>query len=186
MKKLTLIISLIGLFVFINTNIWAQGPATTTQDITLGMPELCLVSASQGGISLELTTNVAGEAVESSKSDSTSYVVVSSIIASGETRVLNAKVDANVPSGTTLSVFAKDPNPSNSDGNLGTSASELVLTQVDQPIVSAIGSCYTGTGATDGYNLRYTWATVPGSYENLVATGSTVVTVTLTLSAGTL
>ena len=185
MKKLIIISILIGAFSMLNTNVIAQ--VTSNQDLTLGIPEVTLISAVNdggvvGAVSLELTTTVAGTAI--SGGTGTTYAQLSSIVTSGQTRKVSAKV-TGVPAGTVLSVTTIVPSNANFAGTVGTGTSSLELGATDVDIVSGIGSCYTGTAALDGYKLDYAWdAGDVGDYGTIFATGATTATVTLTLSAG--
>ena len=160
----------------------------TTNDLSLGMPELNLLSSLNTPVSLVLTTAVAGEAVLSSISDENSRLKISSIIAEGKTRTISAKITAGgVPAGTTLTMIAMAPNT-----NFGGTPGILVGTDVtlstsaDASIISAIGSCYSGTTGDDGYKLKYTWGlnNPASTYGAIRASAGSAVTITLTLSAG--
>jgi len=185
MKKLLLVSMITLLGILLDSNVMGQ-TNQVTQGLSLGMPELNLVSSISPIISLELTTAVAGQAVLSSKSDSTARIKISSVIAEGKTRTLSAKVSVGtVPAGTELKLIAKNPNGS-FVGNMGSLGAVAVLSGSDAPIVTSIGSCYSGVADDDGYVLKYTWGLLAGtgSYANVRATTGTSVTVTLTLSAG--
>lgn len=187
MKKSIFVLMIAFLGILLGSSFVVQGQ-TATNGLSLGMPELNLLSSASATISLELTTAVAGTAVESSKSDSTARVKISSIIAEGKTRTLSAQVTTGaIPGGTTLQLKALTPN-SNFGGTKGTLGSIATLsTGSATQIVTGIGSCYSGTGADDGYVLKYTWGLNNPStnYGDIRAapTGSAI-TVTLTLSAG--
>ena len=185
MKKSLLFMMITLLGILLSSKLMGQSN-TAAQGLSLGMPELNLVSSITPTISLELTTAIAGQAVLSSKSDSTARIKISSVIAEGKTRTLSAKVTVGtVPSGTELKLVARNPNASfvGTKGALGT---ETVLTASDSPIITQIGSCYSGVADDDGYVLRYTWGLLAaaGSYANVRASSGSLVTVTLTLSAG--
>ena len=184
MKKLIFILSIAFLGTFLGSRVMGQ---TSTQNLTLGMPEVLLVAASATPINLVLTTTTAGNAVQSSVSDNTARLKVSSVIMQGKARVLSASVDA-VPAGTSLTLEAQNPNASFT-GVRGTFASPSVLpTTGSANIITAIGSCYSGVAADDGYVLNYTWGlNDPAANYGLVratGAGTTTAVVTLTLSAG--
>ena len=158
MKKLFFVLSIILMGTLFSYHAMAQG-GTATNGLSLGMPPLNLLSSASADISLQLTTAVAGEAVQSSKSDSTARIKISSVITTGTTTKLSAKVTAgSVPAGTTLKLRAQDPN-TNFGGTKGTLVgSDVTLsTGSDADIITAIGSCFSGTGTDDGYKLKYTW-----------------------------
>ena len=179
-------ISLMGAFLLLTTNLFAQ-TNTTTQALTMGIPEVLLINAvdSTGvtaAVSLQLTTNVAGTAI--SGGTGASYAQVSSIIAAGQTRKIQASYD-QIPAGTTLDVTGDLPASSNGDGTFGASANTVTLSTTAQDIFTGVGSCYTGTSAKDGYRLNWKWnASTAGTYANIVATTGSTTIVTLTITAG--
>ena len=184
MKKKLLVLSiallgsLFGSYVMGQVNI-------SSNSLNLGMPELSLLSASSTSVNLVLTTAIAGEAVLSSISDESARLKISSVITSA-TRTLSASVSA-VPAGTTLTLQAQAPNGNSFGGTLGEyAAAQPLPTTGSATIITAIGSCYSGTAVDDGYKLKYTWGLLnpESTYANVRATGTGVtVTVTLTLTA---
>lgn len=73
----------------------------------------------------------------------------------------------SVPSGTTLTAVSAPCTTTNSGGSLGSPTGVLTLTTSSQRIVTGIGTSYTGTGDTDGYQI--TFALTPSDYSQLVA-----------------
>ena len=189
MKKsiLVMIVALLG--TLWGSSVRGQDNALATNSLSLGMPEINLLSSISGAVNLQLTTAVAGEAVASSATDQTARVKISSVVSGTQTRTLSAKVTTgSVPAGTTLQLMALAPNAS-FGGTPGTLiGSDVTLsTESDASIITGIGSCYSGTTADDGYVLKYTWGldNPAATYGNIRAvSGGTSVTVTLTLSAG--
>ena len=183
MKKTLLILSITLLGTLLGSTVLGQ-VNVSTNTLSLGMPELSLLSASATQINLQLTTAVAGEAVKSSVADSTARLKISSVITSTP-RKLSASVSA-VPGGTVLKLQAKTPN-ANFGGTPGTFVSNATIpVGSSADIITGIGSCYSGTTTDDGYVLRYTWGLLDPSanYQDVRATGAgVVVTVTLTLTA---
>ena len=187
MKKFILITGMIGAFVMFSTSIFAQDTDSDTQELTMGIPEVLLIDAvdgsgSDGAISLELTTDIAGTAITGGTG--TSYAQVSSIVIEGQTRNISASV-TGVPTGTELFVATDVPVNGNQAGTVGvgTTSQELTATAVD--VVTGIGSMYTGVAGGDGYILNYIWdAGAAGNYGSIYATGGATAIVTMTISAG--
>lgn len=172
---------LLMLLLFFAPNLWAQDN-TGTNEITMGIPELQLLATTNSTLNLELTTNTAGEAIQSGAQDS-SYVQVSSIVPTvGTTRTIEASYDA-IPAGTELVVSATEPSNGNQGGTIGVGLADITLTTTATDIITGIGSCYTGTAADDGYKLVYSWSAATGAYGDIVATSSQVTTVTLTITS---
>ena len=187
MKKIILIIVL--LIPLMGSYVMGQDTQAATNSLSLGMPEVTLLSSISQAVNLQLTTAVAGEAVLSSISDQTARVKISSVVAGDDTRTLSAKVTTGaVPAGTTLRLMALAPNGS-FGGTPGTFVDPDVTlsSSADADIITGIGSCFSGTADDDGYVLKYTWGLddPAANYGSVRAVaGGTAITITLTLSAG--
>jgi len=181
MKKLMIVIGIIGGCILSVTKAQAQDNVTS-HNITMGLPEVALLATTSGGVNLTLSAaTVAGEAVQSSISDSSAYVQFSSVISDAAPRTLSAKFTGTLPGGTTLTARVLDPN-ANTVGTFGTPvATDVTLTTVDATLVSDIGSCYSGTA----YRMKYTWGldNPSANYADIRATASASLIVTLTLTA---
>ena len=177
------------LFVFISTiaginALYAADTNVATNTLTLGVPEVALLKASANIINLSLLQQTAGLSIETSKSDSSSRLLISSVMRA-TTRTMSAKITSGtVPTGTVLKIQAKQPN-GNFVGTSGTLGSEVTLDATDRPVVTGIGTCYSNTGASDGYPLRFTYAldSNPSTYGSLRANSGIQIVVTLTLTA---
>lgn len=183
MKKLLHVLMITLLGSLLCSNVMGQ-VNTSPQLLSLGMPEISLLSSVTGTINLQLTTATAGLAVKSKVADSTARVRISSVITSA-TRTLSASV-TSVPAGTYLKLMAQPTLGTVFGGTPGILGAEAQLSAVDSPIITGIGSCYSGVLANDGYVLRYTWGldNPASNYGAVRATGAgTTVTVTLTLTA---
>ncbi|HEY5510301.1 MAG TPA: hypothetical protein VIK10_04655 [Prolixibacteraceae bacterium] len=187
MKKSIFVLMIALMGTLLGSSIMVQGQTNAaTNGLSLGLPELNLLSSASTSINLQLTTAVAGAAVKSSISDSTARVKISSVVAAAATRKISAKVTGTIPGGTKLLLRALNPN-SNFGGNMGNLiGSDVQLSTSDADIVTNIGSCYSSTGSDDGYVLKYTWGlnNPASTYGDVRATSGTAITVTLTLSAG--
>jgi len=71
-------------------------------------------------------------------------------------------------------------------GKVGKPSAPIYLSIQPQPIISEIGSCFTGIGPNKGHSLMYTWELQPGSDFNLKSLESQnlEVGVTYTISSG--
>jgi hypothetical protein len=185
MKKNTRLLLLILLGVaFVNVDVKGQDTNVATNTLSLGIPEVALLKSSSGIINLTLTQREAGLPIETSKADSTARLRISSVITSSP-RTLSAKITSGtVPTGTTLKLQVRQPNVS-FVGTSGTMGAEVVLDNTDRPLVTGIGTCYSGTAASDGFPLKFTYSldTNPATYGQLRATAGVQIVVTLTLTA---
>lgn len=180
MKKNVLIITLLGALSILSLTGYAQ--ATANHTLTMGIPEVCLLTTPAGAISLELTTTVPGAPISGGLGSG--YSQISSIVSAAELRTITASI-TGVPTGTSLAVSTVVPTNGNQAGVIGTGTSdiELVNAAAAVTLVTGIGSCYTGTAATDGYKLDYAWnAGASGDYGSIVATVGSTATVVLTIT----
>lgn len=123
----------------------------------------------------------AGEGLDfSDASDESIYLQYSSIKATKENKI-TVSMTNHLPDG--VSVLLEAGSAQGGKGQLGSSNnSKLTLTDSDQDLISGIGSCYTGTGSTDGHKLKYTLImSDDASYEDLTSkTYANDVTYTIT------
>lgn len=132
--------------------------------------DLTLVAPTTGGAAIAAVTSA------------TTYAQYTSVIDTGKTRILDAKITAGtIAAGTTLKLTAGTPNVSGG-GNLGTAASQVTVTDTAANIVTNIGSCATGTGGTAGVNLNYELSV--SAIGSLIKTVANEITVTFTLNDG--
>jgi hypothetical protein len=158
---------------------------SATATVILGVSEVSLIKTSADVINLQLKQQDAGLSVEASASDSTARMLISSVISTSQNRTLSAKITAGtVPAGTHLELSALQPN-ANFVGDPGKFNSPTILDGTDKPIITDIASCYSGTAATDGYMLKFSYALDlnPTTYGALRASLGTQVVVTFTLTA---
>lgn len=148
--------------------------------ITVNIPGNCLIDTNGAPVNMTLPTTVAGAPLPT-VSNSDMYIRLSAVNPGGTYRLVTARISGGaVPAGTRLTLGAALSTNSNGAGNIGRVLPPIVLNSTDQVIVRGIGSCYTGTGFTDGYRLTYTW----GPYGPLTDYGlinATVVPSTLTI-----
>ena len=160
---------------------------TAGDQITLNVSDFCLIDTNHAPVAMTLSASVAGTQV-GSVSNSDMYVKISSIVPGNTNRKITAKMSGGtIPSGTTLTLHAALSTNLNGAGRLGTvTTTPIILSTTDQELVAGIGSCYTGTGYTDGYRLTYVWAPyLPSTNYHLLSATSTptVITIVLTISA---
>lgn len=158
---------------------------TATTTISLGVSEVSLLKVNDAGaINITLKQRDAGMSIETSNSDSTARLLISSVI-SNSPRTLTAKISAgNVPVGSNLELTTLQPN-SNFVGNIGTFAAPILLDATERIFVTDISTCYSGTGMTDGYPLKFTYGIDinASTYGSLRATSGSQIIVMFTLTA---
>ena len=181
-------VKFVSVFAFVLLIGWSAQAQTNTSShsLTLGLPEVSLLATQSAGVNLTLSSaTAAGEPVLSSIADSSAYVQFSSVITEGSPRTLSAKFSGTMPGGTSLKAKVLSPG-ANASGDWGTPvATDVTLAATDNILVNAIGSCYSGTDAADGYRLKYTWGldNPESNYADIRATASASITVVLTMTA---
>jgi len=184
-KSLFVFILVVTSFLF--SGITVAQSYTAGDQITLNVSDFCLIDTNHAPVAMTLSASVAGTPV-GSVSNSDMYVKISSVVPGGTNRKITAKMSGGtIPSGTTLTLHAALSTNLNGAGRIGVVVvTPIVLSTTDQELVAGIGSCYTGTGYTDGYRLTYVWAPYlpTTNYQLLSATSTpTVITIVLTISA---
>ena len=164
----------------------AQTSAIAVAQVTLSANDFCEIDTFGGPVNLTLSTLVAGTAVPT-VSNSNMYVRISSLVPGNTNRMITVHITSGtVPLGTRLTLKAALSINANGAGRSGSVVSTpIILTAIDQPLVTGIGSYYTGTGPTDGYRLTYTWGPYnPATdYQLIQATAvPTTLTIVLTIS----
>jgi len=183
-----IVVIIIGAFFLFPGIIRAQSPPdqiTAGDAIELQMPQVSLIATNNAPVSLTLTTSTPGASIATSDNNSDLWIKITSVVPGGTHRDILAKITGTIPPGTTLTLLPAAATATNSAGNLGTPiSSAITLSTIDQNIINDIESCYTGTGASDGYQLTYTWSLVnpAANFGLLEANASASVTVYLTLT----
>lgn len=171
----------------------AQDDADDFHTVAVGVPEVFIVDLEVASGSKNITVGPAqaspaeaGAALDFTNStDNSLWLNYSSIVENVTTtrNVTAAITVGTLPTGVTVAVFA-GADAGSGDGNVGTTAGSVTLSGTAQNVVTGIGSCYTGTGATSGHNLTYTVALAAGagSYGTLFTDNNTTLTVTYTIT----
>ncbi len=179
----TKIFFLFALIVFFIGVSYGQDSDTDGHTVTVGIPEVALVDiepAASKNISLQYTAPTEAGLALAEATNSDLWLNYSSIRSTANpTRSVTVKVNQVIP-GADLKVVASADNGAG-DGAVGTPGAELILTTTDQALISGIGSCYTGDGASSGHNLTYS-LDLGGTYADLEAATSSTITVTYTIS----
>lgn len=183
MKKLNLLMT--AGFMAIASMTFAQDALTDNHTVTVGVPEVAILDIepdASKNIALTFTAPTeAGEALTAPAVNSTLWLNYSSIVASGAVkRTITAEIDAAI-TGIDLKVTAAAP--ANGVGDVGTAGAQITLSTTAQTVLTAIGSCYTTDGASNGSNLTYEVALpVVTTNYNAIFISSTAVTVTYTIT----
>lgn len=167
----------------VTTNAMAQDAIEAGEAVNYTLPPMKTLDVE--GVAPTLTFVVpteAGTAIADVTSN-TSWINYTSIVATATTNKVSVAIAGTVPAGTTLKVIAA-AHAGTGDGTYGTPGEAVTLSATAQDLISTIGSCYTGTGNTNGHQLTYTWSVNPNGYASVVAATGADITATYTIVAG--
>lgn len=177
MRKL--IISFLFLFL-LTKGVFAQTYAYSNFTITVN--ELCYARIYPAGtIYLGLLASRAGTSMDTKTSSST-YFQMTSIVPSNQTLKVTANVTGTIPAGTKLQLTV-NPCTTGAGARGNVSSTVTLVSNSPKDIITNIGSCYTGTTTTSGYNLYYSWGIDPANQALLKATPTVTATITYTVLA---
>lgn len=162
----------------------ASAASTAGDNIALSISSQVLLGMNATSISISMTTIRAG-ATLSSVSNHDIYLKISSLVPIGTSRRLTVRIiGGSIPAGTKLSLYSDPCTIANSGGALGNVVSTPVtLSNVDQNLITGIGTSYTGSATSDGYRMNFTWSvnTQASNYGQIVSgTYNPVVAFTIT------
>ena len=150
---------------------------TASHDVTMNVTEIVLLDLNDtAAVVLNTTTPTNGGEDPIGSTDSSKLLQYTSLVPTGQTRSLTVQwggTDA-APAGTSLSLEATSV-----PAGCGTAAPSVTLSSVAQPLITAIGSCATGTGA-NGAQLTFTFSV--DTVTSLVVGDNKTVTLTYTLT----
>lgn len=163
---------------------WFAGVATAedtgSQTFAAEIDDICVIDVTGNPSTLIIAAPATGGETPSNPADSSRYAQYTSVVdsASSVTRLITAKWGASdaAPAGTSLKLVATPSGGTNE----GSAASEITVSSTPQNIVTGIGSCATGTGATDGARLKYTLSL--DTMTSLIANDDKTISMTLTLT----
>lgn len=154
---------------------------TATHDVTMNINEVVLIDVNNTGtLTLNTTAPANGGEDVTGETDSTSKLLqYTSLVAAATTRNISiawsGALDGACPAGTHLEAEAITV-----PGGCGSAvASGVIVSAVDQNIVTSIGSCATGTGAS-GAQMEYRF--VVDTVSSLVVGDTTSVRLVFTLT----
>lgn len=185
MKNINPAILLITISLFITNSIYSQYSDNTNASFTIIVNNICMIATNNAPVSLTLSTSVAGSSV-SPVSNSDMYLKITSIVPSGSTRKITARItNGEVPTGTILKLNASPCINADIGGDLGTViATPITLGSSEQIIINGIASCYTDNGYNDGYRLTFTWQPDATNYFLINAPSSPeTITTTFTIAS---
>ena len=150
--------------------------SSATHDVTININDIAEISVNGSAVTLTITAPASGGSDPQGDSNSDAQLQYTSVVSS-TTRSISAKISSGtVPSGVALSVQATG-TPGTNEGTYGAA---VTLSSIDQNIITAVGSCATGTSGSDGATLSYTLSVT--NPTQLDYGSDTTVTITYTLT----
>lgn len=186
MKKNSIVFSILFVLVILapTTLVRAEDSPEATQTLSLVIDGSALLGIRSAPVNLSLSgATEAGGAIQLVAKDSTTRLLITNLVdAVTPTRHVGASLSV-LPTGSELLISVLTPTTPFASGTQvsGTKGTDVVLSTAVQPIISTIGTCWSGTAADCGYVIKYTYRMITGA---TVLAGAAV-TVTYTL-AGTL
>ncbi len=184
MKKLGLLFTMmVGAFM-LTTNVMGQ-TNTAGEAVTYSIEAMAILDIESPGVTLAFSIpDNAGKAIADATADG-GWVNYTSVIANLATNKVTAQIATGglaklTALGTELAITAGTAIATLSDGDLGVTAGSVTLTETALPLITAIGSCYTGNGADQGHQLSYVWSITDYAAFEVEALSSDI-TVTLTI-----
>lgn len=140
-----------------------------------------------GQISLMLYATEAGANVQTSSNstDSHSWLQFTSISPIGVTRKIMVSVtNGFVPTGTLLKLSAVQCTTGDGIRGVTTTGSNPITLKRNETnsLITGIGSCYTGSSTTSGYNLIYDFMPDPSNLGGITSFTNNIITVTFTIT----
>jgi hypothetical protein len=166
---------------FATSNVNAQ-EATTEDVVAFTLEEMATISTTTGVEVLTLTQPVGGEAIVSAVKDD-SYINYTSIVSGELKNKIQVELSEAIPAGTTLTITAALPTGGNGTPGVINTASFTSNEIAVLPLITAIGSCYSGEGNV-GANLTYTWSVNALQYALVKSAEAANITATYTIVAG--
>lgn len=183
MKKTLVQFTLVGIALF--NLAFAQDNSSANHDINVTIPTVALIdieAPTTTTINLGFTAPTeAGLALTSTGSNNTLWLNYSSIKESANhKRTISVKLSAAPIPGVDITLLAGVAS-SDGAGDKGEPNPILTLTAADQPLITNIGSAYTGDGEAKGHNLTYNLIANTIDFANLIV-GSTTANVIYTIA----
>lgn len=169
-----------------------QYPAEDSHNMMIGVPSVAILDIETAGSSQTQlkakSPSEAGHQLNFSDNNQMpdiwiNYSAVKSSSKNPSRDISVSVTNGALPAGVNIKVEASSYS-GNGDGDLGTPTGQLQLSPAAQPIISGIGSCYTGDGINNGHSIQYSLdlSSANGAYASLSAPNLKPVQVTYTIS----
>lgn len=146
----------------------AQQPLKTSFDtnetklpVMLGIPPKANLSLAGKDLQLSLAPTEDAVTQRITPREASIWINYSSVVEPNSTNSIYVSMGmSNVPAEITIRLKI-DPYVGDGSGQVGTPTQPIILGSFPQPIITNIGSCYTGKGEGSGHKLTYSWELSP-------------------------
>ena len=151
---------------------------TANQTVQMNVNDICVIDVTGNPGALTIVAPGTGGQTPADDTDNTTYAQYTSVVSGLTTRSLQAKWGGSdvAPSGCSLLLEVTAVTAGCGSRVVG----GITVSSSDQDIVTAIASCATGTGATDGGQLTYTLSVDDVTQLDSADDQSATITLTLT------
>jgi hypothetical protein len=153
-----------------------RSATTANTAVSVSIASFCLVAVTSSSVNLTIANPATPGGVPSSATSTSTYAQYSSSVASGVTR----RITAAWATGNSASTGCDLRLTATPGTGQGASAGQILVSTTAQNLVTGIGGCATGTGATSGAQLAFTLNI--NTMTSLVANESKSATITLTMT----
>jgi hypothetical protein len=133
----------------------------TKLPVMLGIPPKANLSLVGKDLQLSLAPTEDAVTQRITPREASIWINYSSVVEPSSTNSIYVSMGmSNVPAEITIKLKI-DPYVGNGSGQMGTPTQPIILGSFPQPIITNIGSCYTGKGEGSGHKLTYSWELSP-------------------------
>lgn len=163
--------TIVGVVVFLMLThiVYAQESNTVKVPVLLEIPAKASVQLIGSNLTLNYSKNNSSDVqVLTPSSAGKCWINYSSIVNFGTSNTIYASLgDGNVPAEISIKLkVGKDVWAG--AGQTGQPTEPITLSSFPQPIITNIGSCYTGQGEGKGHELTYSWIVAPNYDPDLI------------------
>lgn len=144
--------------------VYAQAPLNSTFDtnatklpVMLDIPAKANISLAGKDLQLSLSSSQDEVTQRVTPREGSIWINYSSVVEPFSTNAIYVSLGlGNVPAEISIKLRI-DPYQGSGSGELGVPTAPIILGTFPQPIITNIGSCYTGQGEGQGHKLTYSW-----------------------------
>ena len=154
---------LFSAFLLIQFNSNAQEPETNVVNmpVQLSIPPKASISLAGSGLKFKFDSKKGTEQIITPTSVGKLWINYSSIVEGSNTNSICVNLSTNNLPAEIMIKLIVGSDVGGGFGKMGKPAEPIILTLSPQPIITEIGSCFTGQGMNKGNELTYSWQLAP-------------------------